>query len=84
VEASTRRRYTCARHSHVLPMPPCTWIAVSQTVRAASWQYTLAIRAALIASAGRSSSTAQAAYRRIDSLPSMSARPSASRCAITW
>ena len=22
-------------HSHVLPIPPCTWIAVSHTVRAA-------------------------------------------------
>ena len=25
--ASTRRRYTCARHSHVLPIPPCSWPA---------------------------------------------------------
>ena len=45
----------------MLPMPPCTWMAVSQTVRAAWAQYTLAIRAAFSASAGRSSSTAQAA-----------------------
>ena len=35
LESRARRRCTCARHSHVLPMPPCTWMAVSHTDRAA-------------------------------------------------
>lgn len=39
--------------SHVLPMPPCTWIAVSQTVRAARAQYALATRPAARAPRGR-------------------------------
>ena len=62
-------------------MPPCTWIEVSQTVRAARAQYTLATRAARNASAGGSSSTAHAAWRRMLTEPSISARLSASRCA---
>ena len=49
-------------HSHVLPMPPCTWIAVSHTVRALRAAYALATAAAARASAGSSASTAQAAY----------------------
>ena len=39
-------------HSHVLPIPPCTWIAVSHTVRAARAQYALATRPAARASSG--------------------------------
>ena len=42
VENNARRRKTCARHSHVLPMPPCTWIAVSHTERAERAQNALA------------------------------------------
>ena len=40
-------------HSHVLPMPPCTWTAVSHTVRAARAQYALATRPAARASVRR-------------------------------
>ena len=38
VDRRARRKYTWARHSQVLPMPPCTWMAVSHTVRAARAQ----------------------------------------------
>lgn len=68
----------------MLPIPPCTWIAVSQTVRAATEQYAFAIRASRSASAGRTSSTAQAAYRRMETEPSISASPSASGCETAW
>ena len=34
VAKRARRRYTWARHSQVLPMPPWTWMAVSHTERA--------------------------------------------------
>ena len=52
------------RQSQVLPIPPCTCTAVSQTVRVARAQYTFATRAARIASVGASSSTAHAACRK--------------------
>ena len=65
-------------------MPPCTCTAVSQMSRVARAQYTFAIWAARIASAGRSSSTAQAAYRRTLTEPSIRARPSASGWATAW
>ena len=39
-------------HSHVLPIPPCTWTAVSHTVRAARAQYAFATRPAASASDG--------------------------------
>ena len=42
LDNNARRRYTCTKHSQVLPIPPCTWIAVSHTVRAARAQYALA------------------------------------------
>ena len=73
-------------HSHVLPMPPCTWIAVSHTVRAARAQYALATRPAASASAGasvvdgprrRAASTLQRALHERTSA-------SASRCCTAW
>ena len=42
IESSARRRCTWARHSQVLPMPPCTWMAVSHTDRAARAHQALA------------------------------------------
>jgi hypothetical protein len=48
-------------HSQVLPMPPCTWMAVSHTVRAARVLYALAAAAATTASLGASASTAHVA-----------------------
>jgi hypothetical protein len=65
-------------------MPPCTWMDVSQTVRAARAQYTLATCAARTASAGGSSSTAHAAWRRMLTEPSVRVSASASRCATAW
>ena len=50
--------------SHVLPIPPCTCTAVSQTVRAARAQYALATRPAARASSGASWSTAHDAVER--------------------
>ncbi len=71
-------------HSHVLPMPPCTWMAVSHTVRALRAAYALATAAAALASAGSSASTAHAAYNVALSAPSDSVLASASRCWTAW
>ena len=71
-------------HSHVLPMPPCTWMAVSHTVRALRAAYALATAAAARASAGSSASTAQAAYNIALRAPSLSVLASASRCCTAW
>src|SRR6185369_10207524 len=49
-DRSARRTWRWTMHSHVLPIPPCTWIAVSPTVRAARVQYALATRPAARAS----------------------------------
>ncbi len=71
-------------HSHVLPIPPCTWIAVSQTARAAREQYAFAAAAAANASPGLSASTAHAACKVMLRDPSVATRASASRCCTAW
>ena len=58
-------------HSHVFPMPPCTWMAVSHTSRAAPAQYAFATAAAAKASGAASASTAHAACRVVLRAPSV-------------
>ena len=53
-------------------MPPCTWMAVSHTSRAARAAYAFADAAAATASAGSSTSTAHAAWA-VDALPAADA-----------
>ena len=65
-------------------MPPCTWIAVSQTVRAALAQYAFATAPASSASSGDRASTAHAAYCATLIAPSTRTRASASRCCTAW
>ena len=57
MERKARRRWTWARHSHVLPMPPCTWMEVSHTDRAALAHQALACAAAAKAYATRAART---------------------------
>ena len=70
--------------SHVLPIPPCTCTAVSQTVRAARAQYALATRPAARASSGARLSTAHDACSATLNDPSIRQRASASRCCTAW
>ena len=65
-------------------MPPCTWMAVSHTPRAARAPYALAVAAAASASGAGRASTAQAACRATLRDPSVATRASASRCCTAW
>ena len=84
-DSSARRRYTCAMHSHVLPMPPCTCTAVSHTVRAARAAVRLRarVRRQPLRAATRAS-TAHDACSVALCAPSMRQCASASRCCTAW
>ena len=79
-----RRRKRCARHSHVMPIPPHIWIAVSQTLRADSAQYAFATRAAESALSTSSASTAHAACHITEREDSTRTSASAQRCCTAW